>query len=176
VRSISASPRRRDASMNDLPRSLKVVTVWLLAGLVVFLGVQALLAQQRSTRFEVQGELVQIRRAADGHYHWPATVNGMAVDFLIDTGATRSALPLALARQLNLPGEGSVRSHTAGGTVQGEVVRADLVLQGGVRVDRLRIVALPALGSPLLGMDVLGKLAWQQSDGMLSIDLRQGTH
>lgn len=161
--------------MNELPRSLKVVTVWLLAGLAVFLGVQALLAQQRSTRFEVQGELVQIRRAADGHYHWPANVNGVSVDFLIDTGATRSALPMGLARQLKLPSEGTVRSQTAGGTAHGEVVRADLVLQGGVRVERLRIVALPALGSPLLGMDVLGKLAWKQSDGVLSIDLRQGS-
>jgi aspartyl protease family protein len=53
-------------------------------------------------------------------------------------------------------------------------VRADLELQGGVRIERLRIVALPALGSPLLGMDVLGKLHWRQSDGLLSIDLRQG--
>ena len=35
----------------------------------------------------------------------------------------------------------------------------------------MRIVALPALGSPLLGMDVLGKLQWRQSDGVLSIDL-----
>jgi len=162
--------------MNDMPRSLKVVTVWLLVGLAVFLGVQALLAQQRSTHFEVQGELVQIRRAADGHYHWPATVNGTPVDFLIDTGATRSALPMGLARQLKLPAEGTVRSMTAGGAVDGEVVRADLVLQGGVRVERLRIVALPALGSPLLGMDVLGRLQWRQSDGVLSIDLRRGTH
>jgi aspartyl protease family protein len=160
--------------MKELPRGLKVVTVWLLVGLVLFLAVQAFLAQQRSTRFEAKGDLVQIRRAADGHYHWPATVNGQAVDFLIDTGATRSALPLSLARGLNLPVEGAVRSQTAGGEVEGQVVRADLMLQGGVRVERLRIVALPALGKPLLGMDVLGKLHWQQSDGMLSIDLSQG--
>ena len=117
---------------------------------------------------------MQIRRAADGHYHWPARVNGHAVDFLVDTGATRSALPAALARELGLPAEGRVRSQTAGGAVEGQVVRADLELQGGVRVERLRIVALPALDAPLLGMDVLGKLHWRQSDGVLSIDLRQG--
>ncbi len=160
--------------MNELPRGLKMVTVWLLAGVAVFLGVQAMLAQQRSTQFEVAGDLVQIRRAADGHYHWPARVNGHAVDFLIDTGATRSALPLSLAQQLALPIEGNTRSNTAGGIVEGHMVRADLELQGGVRIDRLRIVALPALHAPLLGMDVLGKLQWRQSDGVLSIDLRQG--
>jgi aspartyl protease family protein len=67
-----------------------------------------------------------------------------------------------------------VRSQTAGGAVEGQVVRADLELQGGLRVERLRIVALPALSAPLLGMDVLGKLHWRQSEGLLSIDLRQG--
>lgn len=160
--------------MNELPRGLKVVTVWLLVGLAVFLVVQAMLAQQRSTRFEADGDVVQIRRAADGHYHWPARVNGRAVDFLIDTGATRSALPLSLAQQLALPVEGRMRSSTAGGTVEGQVVRADLELQGGVHVQRLRIVALPALHAPLLGMDVLGRLHWGQSDGVLTIDLRRG--
>lgn len=158
--------------MNELPSGLKVATVWLLAGLAVFLGVQAFLSQQRSTRFEASGEQVQIRRAADGHYHWPGTVDGHAVDFLVDTGATRSALPLALAQRLQLPVEGRMQSQTAGGTVEGQVVRADLELQGGVRAERLRIAALPALTSPLLGMDVLGKLHWRQSDGVLHIDLR----
>jgi aspartyl protease family protein len=160
--------------MNELPRSLKVVTVWLLAGVTVFLAVQAWMAEQQRTRFELSGQQLTLRRAADGHYHWPARVNGHAVDFLVDTGATRSALPAGLARALALPAEGPVRSQTAGGTVQGEVVRADLELQGGVRIERLRIVALPALGAPLLGMDVLGKLHWRQADGELIVDLGRG--
>lgn len=158
--------------MKELPSGLKMATVWLLAGLAVFLGVQAFQSQQRSTRFESSGEQVQIRRSADGHYHWPGTVNGQPVDFLVDTGATRSALPMALAQRLQLPVEGRMQSQTAGGTVEGQVVLADLELQGGVRVDRLRIAALPALQLPLLGMDVLGKLHWRQSDGVLHIDLR----
>jgi aspartyl protease family protein len=160
--------------MKELPAGLKMATVWLLAGLVLFLGVQAFLSQQRSTRFETAGDSVHIRRAADGHYHWPARVNGHAVDFLVDTGATRSALPASLARQLDLPVEGRVQSHTAGGAVEGQLVRANLELRGGVRIEQLRIVALPALQAPLLGMDVLGKLHWSQSEGVLRIDLQSG--
>ena len=152
--------------MNELPRSLKVVTVWLLVGLALFLAVQALLSQQQRMRFEAAGGEIIIRRGPDGHYHWPATVNGHAVDFLVDTGATRSALPAELARRLKLPVEGQARSQTAGGTVRG-----DLELQGGVRVRQLRITALPALGAPLLGMDVLGRLRWRQADGELIFDL-----
>lgn len=159
--------------MNELPRSLKVVTVWLLVGVALFLGVQAFQAQRDGTRFEASGERIQMRRAPDGHYHWPGTVNGRAVDFLIDTGATSSALPESLARELQLPAEGRVRSQTAGGTAQGTLVRADLRLQGGVRIERARVIALPALATPLLGMDVLGKLQWRQSDGVLSIELRR---
>ena len=64
-----------------------------------------------------------------------------------------------------------MRSRTAGGDVTGVVVRADLELDGGVRVERLRMVALPRLDHPLLGMDVLGRLRWQQQDGALRIDL-----
>jgi aspartyl protease family protein len=47
------------------------------------------------------------------------------------------------------------------------------VLDGGVRIDRQRVVALPGLGpNPLLGMDVLGKLHWTQQGGLLRFDLR----
>lgn len=128
---------------------------------------------ERKTRFQLTGEVIEIRRGADGHYHWPGRIDGRDVDFLIDTGATRTAISTTLARELRLPPVGSVQSQTAGGVVTGQVVRADLELQGGVRASQLRIVALPGLGDrPLLGMDVLGRLRWQQHDGVLRIDLR----
>lgn len=158
---------------DELPRTWKVVTVWLLVGLAVFLGFQWWERQQRASRFQAEGDVVEIRRGDDGHYHWPGTVNGRAVDFLVDTGATGIAISRELAGSLDLPAEGKVRSSTAAGTVTGDVVRIDVVLEGGVRVDRLRAVALPDLGDrPLLGMDVLGRLRWEQRDGVLRIDLR----
>jgi aspartyl protease family protein len=157
--------------VNELPRGLKIATVWLLAGLALFLGVQAWQGHQAQTRFMVDGGQIEIRRARDGHYHWPGAIDGRPVDFLIDTGATGTAIPAALARELGLRPLGQVQSSTAGGRVTGTVVVGDLSLQGGVRVERLRMVALPELGSPLLGMDVLGRLRWQQQDGRLLIDL-----
>ena len=114
--------------------------------------------------------MIELRRSADGHFHWPGSINGLALEFLVDTGATRSALPEALARRAGLTPLGRVQSSTAGGTVQGWSARADLQLQGGVRVQRLPITVLPALGSPLLGMDVLGQLRFSQSDGVLRIE------
>ena len=84
--------------MNDIPHWLKHLTVWLLLGLAVFLGVQAFQARQAATNFVIDGGTVELRRGADGHYHWPGRVNGRAVDFLVDTGATGTAIPAALAR------------------------------------------------------------------------------
>jgi aspartyl protease family protein len=157
----------------ELPATLKIVTVWLLVGIGLFLAVQAWLHNRQATAFDADGGMVQIRRGADGHYHWPGTVNGEPVDFLVDTGASSTALPQALADRLGLRTVGTVRSQTAGGVVTGQVVLADVALQGGVRADRLRAVALAGLGErPLLGMDVLGRLAWRQADGVLVIDLR----
>lgn len=156
----------------DLPRSFKLITVWLLLGAAVFVGVQWWQHRAQQTLFQARGSAVEIRRGADGHYHWPGTVNGRAVDFLIDTGATGTAIPAALARELNLASLGSIRSNTAGGVVAAHVVRADIELQGGVSVRRLQIAALPQLaGNPLLGMDVLGRLRWQQRDAVLRIEL-----
>ena len=155
----------------DMPHTVKLVTVWLLLGLMVFLSLQWWQHRSEQTRFQVVGEAIEIRRGADGHYHWPGSVNGRAVDFLVDTGATGTAISAALASELGLEAIGAVQSSTAGGVVTGQVVRVDVVLQGGVSAQRLRVVALRALGTnPLLGMDVLGRLRWQQRDGVLRIE------
>ncbi len=156
----------------ELPRSLKFATVWLLLGTLVFLGFQWQQHEAKRATFAAEGGVIEIRRAADGHYHWVGKLNGQPVEFLIDTGASGVAIPAELASRLGLVSEGKVRSNTAGGEVVGQVMRADLELDGGVRAERLRIVALPHLEKPLLGMDVLGRLRWQQQNGALRIDLR----
>ncbi len=159
--------------MHDLPRSLKLATIWLLLGLALFLAIQAWQHHEARTRFHSAGGMIEIVRGPDGHYHWPGSINGRAVEFLIDTGATGTAISLDLANELSLPSLGTVQSTTAAGRVTGTVVRADIRLQGDVSATGLRIVALPGLGDrPLLGMDVLGRLKWSQDRGVLKIDSR----
>ena len=161
---------------HELSRTFKIVTIWLLLGMLVFLGLQWWMRQQQQTRFQLQGGVVEIARGPDGHYHWPGSINGRELEFLVDTGATGTAISAQLARELNLPSLGQVQSNTAGGVVSGRVVSVNLTLQGGVSAQQLRVVALEGLNDrrteqPLLGMDVLGKLRWQQRDGVLRIEL-----
>lgn len=155
--------------MNEFPQTLKLVTVWLLILLAVWLGVLGFQWQRRQSRFEHSGTEIVLRRAPDGHFHWPGQVQGLPVEFLVDTGATTTALPAALARQAGLERGSPLRSSTAGGEVWGYASRADLELQGGLRVQRLRVTVLPDLASPLLGMDILGKLHLTQHQGELRI-------
>ncbi len=156
--------------MNDFPHTLKIVTVWLVAGLAVFLGHQAWQSHAERTRFVVQAGAIELRRSPDGHYHWPGRVNGVAVDFLVDTGATSTVLPRALADRLGLEPVGRVTSLTAGGRVQGTLARVDIDLDGGLGAKRLRVAVLPGLGAPLLGMDVLGRMQFSQRGSVLRLE------
>jgi aspartyl protease family protein len=156
--------------MNDVPRGLKHLTVWLLVGTALFLAVQAWQDRARRSHFSAEGGVIELRRGADGHFHWPGQVNGIEVDFLVDTGATRTALPLALAERAQLQAEARAESSTAGGVVQGHVARADIRLDGGVQVARLPVVVLPDLQRPLLGMDILSRLRFTQSGDVLRLE------
>jgi aspartyl protease family protein len=158
---------------HELPRSFKLITVWLLLGVLVFVAIQWWMYRARQTQFQVTGNVVELRRGGDGHYHWPGSINGREVDFLVDTGATGTAISARLARELGLEALGPMQSHTAGGVVSGQLVSADVSLRGGVNAQRLRVAALPDLGErPLLGMDVLGRLQWQQRDGVMRFELK----
>lgn len=157
----------------ELPHTFKLLTIWLLVGLVIFLGIKAWEREREASRFQLAGEAIVLTRSGDGHFHWPGRVDGIEVDFLVDTGATSTALPQSLAERAGLKPLGAVRAQTAAGATRGFVARADILLDGGVRADKLTVTVLPDLAAPLLGMDVLGRLHFSQKPGELRIEPKE---
>ena len=160
--------------MTEFPRTLKIVTVWGLVFAVLFVGAQWWLAQQNRSTFQVESAngapVLVIARARDGHYHWPGQVGGVKLDFLVDTGASRTSISQAVATQAGLQPSGSARFSTANGDVTGSLAKTTLQLDGGLTLQRHTVAVLPRMDGPaLLGMDVLGKLSIEQSQNQLRI-------
>lgn len=156
----------------DFPATLKIITVWLLIGMVVLLGFLALQRQEKTLRIEqlADGQALVLKRARDGHYHLPATVNGRPIEFLVDTGASVTSIPRQVAEDLGLKRVSSARFVTANGEVQADIVMADLRIAETIEFRNLRIAALPGMGgTALLGMDVLGRFGMTQDASTLRL-------
>ena len=103
-----------------------------------------------------------IRKAADGHYWAEADVDGKAVRFLVDTGATAVSLTLEDARRLGI--DTSKLSYTydvitADGKARAAMVKLASISIAGARVDNVdALVIEKGLASSLLGMSYLGRL------------------
>ncbi|MGM9515287.1 retropepsin-like aspartic protease family protein [Roseateles sp. DB2] len=157
----------------ELPSSFKLLTIWLLILTAVFLAAQAWQHQRERPRFTLNERELRLQRGPDGHFHWPGHLGGQETVFLVDTGATTTALPRALAERLGLRPLATLRSSTAGGVVEGYAAEVDLSLEGGLKAPRLRVVVLPTLDAPLLGMDVLGRLKFSQQAGEFTVELQR---
>jgi aspartyl protease family protein len=160
--------------MRAFPESLKSLVIWLVVTTGVFLAFQYIQQREQATRVQIVTDganpVISIRRDHDGHYRLPGLVNGVEVEFMIDTGATHSAVSRKVARSAGLKTVGATRAFTAAGPVEAEVALADLSLEGGLMAGRLRVTVLPDLGAEgLLGMDVLGKLRVEQVNGVLRL-------
>jgi aspartyl protease family protein len=104
-----------------------------------------------------------VARAGDGHYWAQADVNGKAVRFLVDTGATSVVLTADDASRLGLKPKDLVYDRpvvTADGRTEAAAVVLDHLSIAGARVDRVEaLVIAEGLETSLLGMSYLGRLS-----------------
>lgn len=114
----------------------------------------------------VAGDETRIKLARDGHWWIDAEVNGEPARFLVDTGATLTAVSSGVAaraglepRQSGLP----VRIVTANGAVPAQLTRIGTLTFGNVEAERIDAVIAPSLGETnVLGMNFLSRLeGWQ---------------
>lgn len=114
---------------------------------------------------------VVLRRNRAGHYVAAGRINDQPVVFMVDTGATDVALPLGLARRLELALGWGAMSRTANGTVQTWSARLDSVDLGGLVMRDVRATVLPNMPGEevLLGMSYLKHLELIQQGDTLTL-------
>ena len=114
----------------------------------------------------VVGDTLRIRQSADGHFWVDAKVNELPVRFLIDSGATTTAMTLRTARRANVDINESafpVVLATANGSLEAQrgVIRS-LTIGPMVARDLPVVVAEEFGDSNVIGMNFLSKLrSWR---------------
>lgn len=132
------------------------------------------LPQQR-----VEGGETIIPLAADGHYWLEAEINGVPARFLVDTGATLTAVSAETAKRAGLsPRTGGVpiMVATANGTVHADLTTLDTLSFGSITARGLDAVIAPNLGrTNVIGMNFLSRLkGWRVERGDLILDPGDG--
>lgn len=115
---------------------------------------------------QIVGDTLKIRQSADGHYWADAEVNGIPVRFLIDSGATTTAMTLKTAQAAKVDiNEGGFPTYlsTANGTVEAQRGTIQSLRVGPIAASDLPIVVAEAFGdSNVIGMNFLSEMkSWR---------------
>ena len=161
-----------------LGRLMRAASTLALMGILVLVVVQL---SRMDTRFDlavpevglpeqvVEGGETRLTRAPDGHFWLRAEINGYPANFLVDTGATLTAVSDQTAaaaglapRQVAVP----LRMQTANGTVSAELTTIDELRFGNVVARGLDAAIAPGLGpTNVIGMNFLSRLSSVRLEG-----------
>ena len=117
----------------------------------------------------VAGGETRIGMASDGHFWLRAELNGVPANFLVDTGATLTAVSSDLAARARLqPRRGGIPISigTANGPVAAQLSTAESIRFGNISASGLDVVIAPSLGETnVVGMNLLSRLASWRVEG-----------
>lgn len=112
---------------------------------------------------------VQLERQANGHFYTEATVKGVPIHVVVDTGASVVALTGDDARKVGLSwSEDEVEpiARGASGEVSGVIRRVDSIGVGGIVVRDLEVMIIPTgLDVTLLGQNYLSRISRVEMSG-----------
>ncbi|MGP1354271.1 MAG: retropepsin-like aspartic protease family protein [Parasphingopyxis sp.] len=108
------------------------------------------------------GETLRIRKSEDGHFWVNVRINGNEERFLIDSGATVTALSVGAAQRSGVePGGGfPMILNTANGPISADRAEAETLIVGTIRRDNMPVVVAEEFGGTnVLGMNFLSSLS-----------------
>jgi aspartyl protease family protein len=111
------------------------------------------------TKCMFSGCRITLQRQGDGHFYLDASINGQSAHFLVDTGASAVAVPVAYAQTARLTGQQMVISRTANGATPNMLVENVLIVVPGLPDETSRLLISPGLANDqkLLGQSYLSK-------------------
>ncbi|NCF37498.1 MAG: TIGR02281 family clan AA aspartic protease [Gammaproteobacteria bacterium] len=115
-------------------------SAWVLAFLVMALAFSKILDSQNNPNQSVStlqtGEFqeVVLTRNRSGHYVFDGEINRQQVTFLVDTGATTTAIPAKLQRKLGLEAGPATSVSTANGVTTAYLTRLDQLAIGDIEL------------------------------------------
>lgn len=135
------------------------------------------LTRRISTHFATADKtIVRIASSRGGHYVAPGRINGMPVEFLVDTGATSIAMNFREAERLGIDYRAGkpIQVSTANGVAQAFAVVLNSVSVGDIELNQVS-AAISTTDFPqviLLGNSYLGKVDMRVDNGVLLLQAK----
>jgi aspartyl protease family protein len=160
-------------------QTVKYILIWIgifAAGFVLFSfrGEAGALWQRLSADFDPSTPrstdgTVRITKSQDGHFNVDSKVNGRSIRFLIDSGATRTALSVGAAQVSGVevsPSGFPVSIDTANGSTTARRARITRLNVGPITREDFPVLVSESFGDVnLLGMDFLSSLKGWRVEG-----------
>lgn len=165
------------ANKTNLSKVAQQATIWglIFLGTIAAVGLWGDISRDINPRQAVtrSGDIT-VPQAPDGHYYLTLDINGVPVDFVVDTGATMMVLTQADARRIGLEPDTLRylgRASTANGIVTTADVRLDRVTLGPFTDESVRAsVNGGEMDGSLLGMSYLDAFTTMSfSNGQLTL-------
>ena len=118
---------------------------------------------------------VILQQNEHGHFIAAATVNGVALTMMVDTGASFVTLPAADAKRMGINYRSGKRSYsnTANGVVSTYLVKLDSIKIADMELHQIDAAVIETgLTTPLLGMSLLNRLDMRREGEQMTLTKR----
>jgi aspartyl protease family protein len=118
----------------------------------------------------ISGEAIELRRQDDGHYWLMVDINGKPVRFMVDSGATMTAINATTAREADVEADGyPIILGTANGRIAAKRGVVRLLSVGPHSIENHQVVVSERFGDVnVLGMNFLNSMqSWRVEANMM---------
>ncbi|MEK6246072.1 MAG: TIGR02281 family clan AA aspartic protease [Pseudomonadota bacterium] len=118
---------------------------------------------------------VTLSAGAGGHFMTDGQINGGAIRFLVDTGATAVAIPASEANRLRIDYRKGRRgiTQTASGPTEMYIVRLDSIRIGGIELQNINAIVIErGLDISLLGNTFLNRMEMRREGQTMTLTRR----